>query len=194
MHTEDRGCGRLGREAWGLVCQCRKDETQGIGQWEGWQGHVWQKQLGENESHLSQASYSCAHRCAPPQKKHINLTVSAQRTPVGEARAGSGGPWGGWWLVAGCTICQMVLSWRLGPLLGRPPLIPGAGLQWLAEAWPLGGRGQRRLAGPRRGSPGWERHQPGRVPARPDSPHPSRAGRTPLAGEPQPSAVAAQRR
>lgn len=119
MHTEDRGCGRLGREAWGLVCQCRKDETQGIGQWEGWQGHVWQRQLGENESHLSQASYSCAHRCAPPPKTYQpDSQCTTDTSGRGKSRL--------WWAlgraVVGCRVYHLPDGSELAPGASpRPP-------------------------------------------------------------------------
>lgn len=49
------------------------------------------------------------------------------------------------------TICQMVLNWPLGPLLGCPLLIRGA---WVpGGAWGTRGQwGLLGLAGPRHGS------------------------------------------
>lgn len=72
--------------------------------------------IGVNDSHLRQASYSCAHRWAPPENRPVQQRAQSgdqwemqEQAPVGPefprervARYGSGG-----------IICQMVLIWGL---------------------------------------------------------------------------------
>lgn len=108
---------------------------------------------------MRQTSYSCAHRCAPTPRKQTSLPEKVQsgdQRGMDSALVGPEVPrrrvarydfWG--------TICQMVLSWCLGALLGCPLLLPGA---WVPGGWQRAGAWGARANG---GCWGWP--APGRT-------------------------------
>lgn len=104
-----------------------------------------QRELGGND-YLRQASYSCAHRCAPPPRKQTSLSERVQSGDQWEMEPALVGPEVPTGRLLGVTLANH--------LPDGSELVPGASpwlfspdpwslsSRWLAEGWGLGGEGQ----------------------------------------------------